>query len=213
MIPISIKKSPDDCVIAPIEFLTEYKEEKGYFASDQGNIYSAKVPGGQGLIDYDKLRLVKLKYDKDGYAQFTMSYVNEEGKHKLKYIRAHRFIYETVTGEKIPEDMTIDHMNHDKRDNRISNLRILSREENSARDVSISDYGYSNMRPFKVTDYNENSELIMYANEIAEKYKISSNLVWQIYYRPNHRSFGHTLEKGIRIKIEDVEDIERISNW
>lgn len=38
---------------------------------------------------------------------------------------AHRVIWTMVNGQ-IPEDMTIDHINLDKRDNRISNLRLAT---------------------------------------------------------------------------------------
>lgn len=42
---------------------------------------------------------------------------------------AHRIIWEAVVG-KIPEGMQIDHINHDRSDNRIENLRVVTHIEN-----------------------------------------------------------------------------------
>ena len=57
--------------------------------------------------------------DKDGYAQVSI------GKRKFK---AHRVIYAIVHGT-MPAD-EIDHINGDRADNRIENLRDVSRLEN-----------------------------------------------------------------------------------
>lgn len=57
----------------------------------------------------------------DGYLQVSLF-----GKTQL----VHRVIWEMHNGP-IPDGMEIDHINHDRLDNRIENLRIVSRQENS----------------------------------------------------------------------------------
>ena len=57
----------------------------------------------------------------DGYIQV---YVDN------KPVKAHRIIWEIVNGN-IPECMVIDHINHDRKDNRIENLRLTMPIENS----------------------------------------------------------------------------------
>ena len=46
-----------------------------------------------------------------------------------KLYMAHRIIWEAVVG-KIPEGMQIDHINHDRSDNRMENLRVVTHIEN-----------------------------------------------------------------------------------
>lgn len=50
--------------------------------------------------------------------------------------RMHTIVVENATGKKIPEGMYVDHINEDKLDNRLCNLRIVSPQE-SARNMPI----------------------------------------------------------------------------
>ena len=87
-----------------------------YSADELGNIFNRDG------------HLIKEQTSKGGYKHF--SYYNEEGWRKETY--SHRFIWEYFNG-KIPKGLQIDHINHNKQDNRIENLRIVSPAVNSRR--------------------------------------------------------------------------------
>ena len=76
------------------------------------------IPLTHGMItkvdneDFDRLKSISWHYNFDGYAKSNT------------YGYMHRFIMNT------PEDMLTDHINHDTLDNRKSNLRICTSQEN-----------------------------------------------------------------------------------
>ena len=65
--------------------------------------------------------------NKDGYILIN---IKKDGKWKIW--REHRYIWTQHYGA-IPPNMTIDHINGKKDDNRIENLQLLSHKENSQR--------------------------------------------------------------------------------
>jgi hypothetical protein len=54
----------------------------------------------------------------------------EKGRKPRKFIYLHRLVYETMTGKKIEKGMQIDHINHDKLDNSMENLRVVTNSGN-----------------------------------------------------------------------------------
>lgn len=46
------------------------------------------------------------------------------------HVPSHRVIWMSVHGEIIPENLTVDHINGDRLDNRIENLQLLTEKEN-----------------------------------------------------------------------------------
>lgn len=99
-------------------------EFEGYYCTRSGKVVTIKVKGGRGKVDYNNPRLHHHSTDNDGYKQVCLS-VN--GKHY--YRRVHRLVWETFNG-KIPDGLTIDHINHIRDDNRLENLRLMTRIEN-----------------------------------------------------------------------------------
>lgn len=86
-----------------------------------------------------------LSKDKDGYYQIVISY---------KMYKVHRILFEKYYSMKIPSDKCIDHINRIKTNNRIENLRMISRIENSQnRSIQINNTsGYKNINWKKDTN-------------------------------------------------------------
>jgi hypothetical protein len=83
--------------------------------------------GHTAIIDRDMLGRVlcySWSYRRDGYAVAQIG----EGKER-KLTAMHRYIYSLVNGP-IPTKMVIDHINGNKLDNRIENLRCIMKKEN-----------------------------------------------------------------------------------
>lgn len=199
----------DKEIIKPIKFFKESKY-KGYICFDDGTIYSAKVKGGQGSLDYNNLHELKYGQDKDGYLDVCISYIDEEtGEQVRKYPRVHKFIYETFNGD-IPEGYTVDHIDNNKKKNYLNNLQLLTVNENTLkRDMT---HNFGNRVKLKIHDYNTDETFITTANEAAEKYNVKPKEIKAIYKRDDHenRSFGKLLSMGINIKVENVEDIQKV---
>lgn len=95
--------------------------ESEYEASTDGQFRRIRTRFGRLM---DKPRILKFG-DRRGYAGVTFC---QEG--KTKTFNAHRVTWETFNGP-IPEGMQINHKNGDKRDNRLSNLEIVTPSENT----------------------------------------------------------------------------------
>lgn len=77
-------------------------------------------------------------------------YVSIDGKLKL----AHRLVWEAFNGV-IPEGMEIDHINTDRLDNRLENLRLVTPSENKRNPLTIERYRQSNKNKGIIRKRNE----------------------------------------------------------
>lgn len=66
-------------------------------------------------------------------------YVHVQG----HFVLMHRFIWEAFFGE-IPKGLQIDHINTDRFDNRIENLRLVTDKQNKNNPLTIEHYKVSN---------------------------------------------------------------------
>lgn len=75
---------------------------------------------------------IKLKISKGGYLQVPVCN-NKRG--EVKYLQAHRIVMETWCPQKNmwKDKLTVDHKNHNKRDNKTKNLEWVTGEENRRR--------------------------------------------------------------------------------
>lgn len=95
-----------------------------YAVSDTGIIFNIK-----------KGTVMKTRINIYGYEEVTLSSA-KSGKSKM---RVHRIVYESFNG-KVKDDLVIDHIDNNKLNNDLSNLRKLTNRENICRS-KVSKYG------------------------------------------------------------------------
>ena len=88
------------------------KYKNDYLVSDHGDIFK---------INKNGLKIKKLSVDKDGYLLTNI---------KGKTEKVHRIVMEAFSGK---NDMTVDHINGNKRDNKLSNLQYMSIKDNATK--------------------------------------------------------------------------------
>lgn len=88
--------------------------------------------------DYSKIDGFRWRLGNDGYAKAAKYLYTKNGKEFRQELRMHRLIMGAPMG------VEVDHINHDKLDNRRSNLRLCDRKQNKAntRIVSTNTSGY-----------------------------------------------------------------------
>lgn len=95
------------------------------------------------LEDYDRIKDYCWYMDRQGY---VMSTVHENN--TSKGIIMHRLIMNC------PEDKDVDHINHIEYDNRKSNLRIVTKDQNMHNTIMTNKYGANGIRPTKSGKYS-----------------------------------------------------------
>lgn len=100
------------------------------FRYEDGKLFRIKFMGSRGVAGSEVGTI-----DNHGYLCFIMN----KGRFKN-----HRVIWEMFNGE-IPKGMHIDHINHIRDDNRIENLRVVSRVDNQRNQSLRSDNSSGNV--------------------------------------------------------------------
>lgn len=103
-----------------------------YFIYEDGRVYSIV-----------RNRLLKTQ-EKDGYVHIKM---NNNDK-KQKSFLVHRLVYETFKGQ-VPEGLEVDHINGIRNDNRLINLRLLTRKENVKNKHCLEQYKQIDKKQYK----------------------------------------------------------------
>lgn len=176
---------------------------EGYYASEYGEIITVKVKGGHGLLNYNMPREHCYKLDKDGYKEVCLSTTDDYGNTIRKYCRVHRLVWETFNGP-ILNDLTVDHIDRDKTNNNLSNLRLLSREQNA----SIANINKPSIHKHIYALYQNDVFCGLYDRyELARIFGVNNHM-WYKDYQKYFKNIGFNIEF-----VGSVEDIERVAYY
>ena len=129
--------------------MSKFRNYDKYEIYEDGRIWS-----------YKSNKWLKLVSDKDGY-QMVCLYDNEG---KGKNYKVHRVVWESVTGEPIPNNLQCNHISEDKTDNRFCNINLLTPKQNSnfgSRNKRVSKSNTNNPKRSKQVGAFKNDELVM----------------------------------------------------
>jgi len=113
-------------------------------------LYSFDLNSNQVYSHYKK-KYLKLHIGKEGYYKLGL-YKNS----KVKDFKLHRLVYEAYKGE-IPTGYCIDHIDRNRQNNHINNLRLATYSENTCNmktPKSNKSTGYKNINLTKFNNYN-----------------------------------------------------------
>lgn len=115
-----MKQTKTEVAMKPIKGFPDYH------ICDDGRVFSTKVsprynPNGE-------LRLVKPRTHPSGYLYYGLFVGTGKDKVRL-WRRGHRLVYEAFAG-KIKSNLEIDHIDGNKHNNDITNLRMVNRSQN-----------------------------------------------------------------------------------
>lgn len=78
------------------------------------------------IWSYSHKKFLKPFTDKEGYQRVGLT--DNDG--KMKSYLVHRVVYESVTGEPIPENLQVNHIDENKTNNHKSNLNLMTCKQN-----------------------------------------------------------------------------------
>ena len=135
--------------------MCKFRDYSKYEVFEDGRIWS-----------YSHKKFLKPITMKDGYQQVGL--YDDDGKMK-KYL-LHRVVWESVTGEPIPEGYEINHISEAKDDNFFENLQLMTHKQNlnyGSRNSRASKTKTNGVRSKQVGAY-KNGELVMTFPSTAE---------------------------------------------
>ena len=138
------------------------------------------------------------------------------GRFKRYYV--HRFVFECFNGL-IPEGKVIDHINDDRKDNRLCNLQLLTPQENCKKSAKNRDYTFNaenhkNKKCVKATNIETNEPLYfnsMYA--VQQHLGINAGIVKMICEGLNRCKSGISKKDGKSYKFDYVKKEDLPDNY
>lgn len=102
-----------------------YIDNKNYYITKSGHLYSIFVKGAHGRTDINNPHRVAYGQDKDGYYRVVLS--DNGGR---KYIKIHQVVVNQFLGG-CPEGYVVNHIDGDKHNNSVENLEVTTVIENT----------------------------------------------------------------------------------
>jgi DNA (cytosine-5)-methyltransferase 1 len=178
--------------------------------ADNGKVFTTRGPGG---IMLDKPRELKGS-DCNGYLVAKITCKNT----KLT-CRLHRVVWISQHGV-IPDGYVVDHINNDKKDNRISNLQLLTSAQNSAKASKDGLYatGEDNVATKLSPKLHDEIAYLydvsdMTMRELAQLYGISKSRIHQIIKEVGWTDIGEWVDtKGKKHKDADAPRYKALGN-
>ena len=152
---------------------------EGYLASNEGKVYSVKVAGSRGILDYNHPHeLVPRDWGKRGRLRV---YLRNNTRKKYAFSISHLIWMAFNNQDNIPLNMVVDHINCNPYDNRPENLQLISYSENIRRAYKCTRSVFrngANNGSYKITTQQVGAILEDYQNglricDIYRKYHIS----------------------------------------
>lgn len=165
----------------------DIKDYEGlYQVSNMGNVRSTdRYVNNNGGLEFRKGRLLKLSNNK-GYIQVVLC---KDG--KTKTYKVHRLVAETFILN-IDNKPFIDHINTDRTDNRVDNLRWVTKIENMNNPLTKERLSKSKSKP--ILQYDKNGNFIKEWNSALEVEKEiglnHSNIGMCCNNKPKYKSVG-----------------------
>lgn len=123
-----------------------------YYCDNSGNVFSIKS---------NKLKQLKCRIHQNGYCWVSLRLNN-----KTHYRLVHRLIWETYYGP-IPNHFEIDHIDRDKHNNSLSNLRLATKSQQQQNKVS-KNYHYLKSANVWIVRFTEKGKVLYYSSHKAE---------------------------------------------
>lgn len=151
---------------------------------------------------------IKLVVEKGGYLQIPVCN-NKQG--KVKYLQAHRVVMETWCPKQNmwKDKLTVDHLDHNKRNNKTKNLEWVTKQENQRRAIKDMVYDDKDALIQSLKDQIRNLEDKINHLEMKSNLKITANNIhtfrswqevknWYIGIYPNAKNMKmETLIKAV----------------
>ena len=176
----------------------------GYLVSSEGKVFSVKIPGSRGLLDYNHPHELIPREWKLGRLRV---YLRNRTNKKYAFPVSH-LVWMTFNNKPIPEGMVIDHINCNSLDNRPENLQCISYSENIKRAYRYTRTSFINGKRNGGNKFN--TRVI---GEILEKYQegYTQREIMDLYGISQKQVSGITLKQRRKeIYIAKIVSIECI---